>query len=134
MFKFDYKDRYWNYLLFCAIYLTLGLTGWSVGFVLAIIMAVIQLINTYIDHRQPGAFPVQVRLAYTLLLLAALPESMNWLYWLPTIGTWIYVLFGYCLLARTLSLLPFISKQPVSLERMRDTFLARPMKNILNPA
>ena len=134
MIEIDYKNVDWYYLLFCAIYLSLGLTGWKLGFLIAIAMASIQLIHTLMTHRRITSFPVQVRIAYTLLLLAALPESMNWLYWLPAIGTWLYVLFSYCLLARTLSLLPFNSGQAFSLDRVRVALLARPVNNILTPA
>ena len=134
MIKIDCKNVDWYYLLFCAIYLSLGLTGWKPGFLIAIAMATIQLIHTLMTHRRITAFPVQVRIAYTLLLLAALPDSMNLLYWLPTVGSWLYVLFSYCLLARTLSLLPFISGQTFSLERVRTVLLARPVNNILTPA
>lgn len=134
MFKIDYRNIDWYYLLFCAVYLTLGLTGWKVGFLLAIVMASIKLINTLIKHRRLTDFPVQVWLIYTLLLLTAWPLSMNWLYWLPTIGSWIYVLFGYCMLARTLALLPFNSGHPFTLEQIRTILLADRAKNILNPA
>lgn len=134
MIKIDYKNVDWYYLLFCAIYLSLGLTGWKLGFLIAIAMATIQLIHTLMTHRRITSFPVQVRISYTLLLLAALPESMNWLYWLPAIGTWLYVLFSYCLLARTLSLLPYNSGQTLTLNRVRAALLARPVNNILTPA
>jgi hypothetical protein len=55
-----------------------------------------------------SAFPVQVRLAYTGLLLVSLWGPMNWLFWVPAIGTIAQVLFGYCTLARCLSLRPGI--------------------------
>ena len=134
MLKIDYKNVDWQYLLICATGLTLGLTGWKIGFLIAIAMAVVQLIHTLITNRSLGAFPVQVRIAYTLLLISAWPESMNWLYWLPAIGTWAYIFFSYCLLARTLSLLPFISKKALSIKRVRNILLAPPVNNILNPA
>jgi Na+/pantothenate symporter len=41
----------------------------------------------------------------TAILLLALWTPMNWLFWVPAIGTLAQVLFGYCLLARCLSLL-----------------------------
>jgi hypothetical protein len=134
MFKIDYKNKDWYYLLFCAVYLTLGLTGWKVGFLLAIVMAGIHIIHSLIECRRLTVFTVQVRLAYLLLLLAAWPEPMIWLYWLPTIGTWAYIFFSYCLLARILSLLPFNSNQTFSIGRLRETLLARPVNNIMNPA
>jgi hypothetical protein len=134
MFNIDYKNVDWQYLLVCATGLTLGLTGWEIGFLVAIAMAMVQIIHTLIVHRRLNAFPVQVRITYTLLLLAAWPELMNWFYWLPAIGTWIYLLFGYCPLARVLSLLPFISKRRFSLSLMRTVLLTPPVDNILNPA
>ncbi|HEY0633972.1 MAG TPA: hypothetical protein VGE00_01215 [Gammaproteobacteria bacterium] len=53
--------------------------------------------------------------SYLLLLLLALPENHQALYWLPTIGTWTRVLFGYCTLARTVSLLPWNRREALSL-------------------
>ena len=134
MLKIDYTNVDWQYLLICAIGLTLGLTGWKIGFLIAIAIAVVQFIHTLISNRSLSAFPVQVRIAYTLLLISASPESMNWLYWLPAIGTWAYIFISYCLLARTLSLLPFISKKTLSIKRVRSIFLTPPVNNILNPA
>jgi hypothetical protein len=134
MLKVDYKNVDWQYLLVCATGLTLGLTGWKIGFQIAIAMAVVQFIHTLINNRSLSAFPVQVRITYTLLLTSAWPESMNWLYWLPAIGTWAYIFFSYCLLARTLSLLPFISKKTISINRVRSILLTPPVNNILNPA
>ena len=134
MFKIDYKSVDWQYLLVCATGLSLGLTGWKIGFLVAIAIAAVQFTHAFIVHRRLTDFTVQVRIAYTLLLLAAWPESMNWLYWLPAIGTWTYIFFGYCLLARTLSMMPFISKQSLSINRIRTVFMTPPVDNILNPA
>ena len=133
MFNIDYKDTDWQYLLVCATGITAGLAGWSEGFLLAIAFAAIQFFRTFLVHGQLAAFPVQVRIAYTALLVTAYAEPMNWLYWLPAIGTWIYILFNYCLLARLLSLLPFNSTRTFSLQEVRDTLLARPVKNIMHP-
>ncbi len=51
---------------------------------------------------------------------------MRWLYWLPTVGTFALIIFGYCLLARMLSLLPWNSKEAYTLSRLRRTFLSPP--------
>jgi hypothetical protein len=75
-----------------------------------------------------SAFPVQVRLAYTALLLLALWEPMNWLFWLPAIGTPAQVLFGYCTLARCLSLLPWNRGEPFSWRLVWRTFSAATVK------
>jgi hypothetical protein len=134
MLKINYKNLNWQYLLVCATGLALGLTGWNPGFVIAVVMAAVQGIHTIIIQRSLTAFPAQVHITYALLLLAALPGPMNWLYWMPAIGTWIYLLFDYCLLARLMSLLPFNSGNKFSLRLVRATFLAQPVHNILKPA
>jgi len=134
MLSINYRNIDWQYLLVCATGLSLGLTGWKIGFLIAIAMAAVQLTHAFIVHHRLTAFTVQVRIAYTLLLLAAWPESMNWLYWLPAVGTWAYIFFDYCLLARTLSLMPFFSKQSLSISRIRTVLMAPPVDNILNPA
>ena len=134
MLKINHKNLDWQFLLVCATGLTLGLTGWNPGFVIAVVMAAVQCIHTIIVQRSLTAFPAQVHITYTLLLLAALPSSMNWLYWMPAIGTWIYLLFDYCLLARMLSMLPINSAEKFSFQLVRSTFLAAPAKNILKAA
>jgi len=79
-----------------------------------------------------AAFPVQVRLAYTAILLVALWTPMNWLFWIPAIGTPAQVLFGYCALARCLSLLPWNRREPLSRRLVWRTFAAKPVRgNIL---
>jgi len=134
MLKINHKNLDWQYLLVCATGLTLGLTGWNPGFIIAVVMAAVQCFHTIIVQRSLTNFPSQVRITYTLLLLAALPGSMNWLYWMPAIGTWVYLLFDYCLLARMLSTLPINSGKSFSFHLVRSTLLAPPEKNILKPA
>lgn len=128
MFMFDLHKVSWWYWLATAALLSWGLTGNSTGFVLAIGLTVIQLIHFILRERRLNAFPVQLRMGYLMLLVLALPPSMQWLYWLPGIGTWAQVLFGYCLLARTLTLLPWNRSVPLSTSLLRRTFLARPVR------
>ncbi len=74
------------------------------------------------------AFPVQVCNAFTGLLVLALWAPMNWLFWVPAIGTPAPVLFGYCTLARCLSLLPWNRQEPLSWRLAWRTFTSRPVK------
>jgi hypothetical protein len=70
--------------------------------------------------------------AYTGMLLLALCGPMNWLFWVPAIGTPLQVMFGYCALARCLSLLPWNRREPLSWRLVWHTFSAPPVKgNIL---
>ena len=88
MFMIDYKQLNWWYWFATACLLTAGLAGYQIGFVLAIGLSLIQLIHFTIREQSITAFPVQVRFWYLALLLAAYPEPMQIIYWLPAVGTW----------------------------------------------
>jgi hypothetical protein len=132
MFMVDCRSIGWWYWLVTVCLLTAGVAGWPLGFLCAIAVTAFQLAHFIIREGSITAFPVQVRLAYLLLLLIALPEKLHPIYWLPLIGTWVQVLFGYCTMARTVSLLPWNRKEPISSSLLRRTYLSAPVKgNIL---
>jgi hypothetical protein len=79
-----------------------------------------------VRDRSTAAFSVQLRVAYLILLLISYPRAMRWLYWLPTVGTFALIVFGYCLLARVLSLMPWNSNESYNLDRLRRTFFSAP--------
>jgi hypothetical protein len=128
MLRFEYTTIRWWYWLATVVLLTAGVAGWSTGFLLAIGLTVLQAIHFAIRERSMTAFPVQVRLAYLLLLLVALPEELQLIYWLPLIGTWVQVLFGYCTMARTVSLLPWNRNEAFSLGLLKRTFVSPPVR------
>lgn len=67
-----------------------------------------------------------------MLLLVAFPDRMQWLYWVPTIGTWAQLIFGYCTMARCVSLLPWNRSEPFTPALVARTFFSRPVRgNIL---
>ena len=108
------------------------MSGWSTGFLFAIGITVIQLIHFSLRVHSITAFPVQVRFGYLLLLLIALPEKHQLIYWLPTIGTWALILFGYCTMARMVSLLPWNRRETFSFGLVKKTFFSAPVRgNIL---
>jgi hypothetical protein len=72
------------------------------------------------------ALPVQIRVAYGIYLGMSFLLQMHWLYWLPTVGTYALVVFGYCIMARMLSLLPWNRTEFLSLELLLRTFTSRP--------
>jgi hypothetical protein len=132
MFMLDYRELSWWYWLVTACLLTAGVAGYLSAFILAIGLTVFQLIHFTIRERSLTAFPVQVRFWYLLLLLLALPRPLQIIYWIPAIGTWAQLIFGYCTLARCVSLLPWNHKQPFSLALLRRTFMSRPVRgNVL---
>jgi hypothetical protein len=122
--EFD-KLTWWVWLVTGCL-LTDGVSGWALGFPLAIGLTLIQLVCFIAMKRSLTAFPVQVRLAYLLLLLIAFPAPLRFIYWLPTVGTWTLVLFAYCPMARTLSLMPWNRKEPFSFTLLKRTVLKAP--------
>lgn len=132
MFMIEYRSVSWWYWLATVLLLSAGVLGWSEGFVFAIGLTLIQLAHFIVRERSVRVFPVQVRIGYLLLLLIALPEPMHWLYWVPTVGTWAQVLFGYCAMARMVSLLPWNRQEGLSFGLVGRTFLSAPVRgNIL---
>ena len=108
----EWHSTSWWYWLMTVVCLTAGLCGWTQGFGLALGITAFQLARPSIRGRGIRAFPVQVRLGYLLLLLIAV--RFRCIYWIPTIGTWALVLFGYCAMARTVSLMPWNRKLPLT--------------------
>lgn len=128
MFMIEYKDIGWWYWLVTACLLTAGVAGYPVGFLLAIGLTVFQLCHFVIRERGITAFPVQVRLWYLVLLVVAFYEPLRLIYWIPTIGTWAQLLFGYCTMARLVSLLPWNREEAFSLALVKKTFFSRPVQ------
>jgi hypothetical protein len=108
--------------------LTFGVSGNQIGFALAIGLTIIQLIHFVFRERNITAFPIQVRFWYLMLLLVAWLEPLQWIYWVPVIGTWAQVVFGYCTMARCVSLLPWNRSEQLSLDLLTKTFLSRPVR------
>lgn len=127
MFMIDYKELSWQYWFVTACMLTAGVAGFQTGFLLAIGLTVIQLIHFTIREGSIAAFPVQVRFWYLMLLLLALPQPLQFIYWIPTVGTWAQLIFGYCTMARCVSLLPWNRKERFSVDLARRTFFSRPV-------
>ena len=132
MFMIDYKELSWWYWLVTACLLTAGVAGYPSAFLIAIGLTVFQLIHFAIRARSITAFPVQVRFWYLILLLVALPKPLQIIYWVPTIGTWAQLIFGYCTMARCVSLFPWNRSESFSLGLLLRTFISRPVRgNIL---
>ena len=128
MFMIDYKQINWWYWFGTACLVTAGVAGHEIGFVLAIGLSVVQLIHFTLREQSMTAFPVQVRFWVLVYMLAAYPEPMQIAYWVPVIGTWARAIFGYCVMARTVSLLPWNRRAPFSIGLLRRTFLSRPVR------
>src|SRR5215212_1128833 len=109
LFYINLSDWTWWAWMITTVLLIIGLSGHSLAFIGAIALTVGQGFVLLVRDRSPKAFSVQLRVAYLILLLICYPLPMRWLYWLPTVGTFALIVFGYCLLARVLSLSPWNS-------------------------
>ncbi|NAZ93449.1 hypothetical protein [Vibrio toranzoniae] len=132
MFMIELNDTGWRYWLITAVALTYGLLVDTLGFEFAIGLTIIHLFHFIISKRSMTAFPIQVRFWYLLLLLLAQVEGLSGIYWIPMIGTWAQVLFGYCAMARFVSLLPWNNNEPFSIYLICRTFLTRPVKGSIH--
>ncbi len=128
MFMMDYMQRGWWYWLLTACLLTWGVAGYPFGFGLAIALTVVHLIDFIVRERSLTAFTVQVRLAVLLYLLLSYPAPLQFLFWVPVVGIWARALFGYCLMARTVSLMPWNRQLPFTGALLVKTFLSRPVR------
>jgi hypothetical protein len=120
------EPTWWVWLVTAAL-LAFGLAGRPSAFAAAIVLSIAQSLVFVLRGRSLMSFPVQIRVAYTMLLLVCYIPGMRWLYVLPTAGTFALVLVGYCLMARVLSLLPWNRSAPFTLDLVRRTFLSPPV-------
>lgn len=123
-----YREVSWWYWAITAMLLIVGLAGWFEAFILAAALSAAQIAHFRLREGGFRAFPVQVRVAYTAILLVALWKPMNGLFWVPAIGTLAQVLFGYCFLARCLSLLSWNRHEALSWPLVWRTYTALPVR------
>jgi hypothetical protein len=126
-----YRNRSWRYWLVTAVLLAAALSGWAPGIHLAIALCVVQLAHYLILEGSLRAFPVQLRLAYGILLVIGLWEPLRFVYWIQLVGTWSVVLFGYCFLGRVLTLLPWNRREPLSAPLIKRTFFSPPARGCI---
>ncbi len=127
MFIVNYKAVSWWYFLGTVALLTVGVAGYPEAFLLAIGVSLAHLVHFVVRERSLTTFSVQVRIGVLAVLLASLPEPMRWMFWIPLVGIWVQVFFGYCLLARLISLLPWNLKEPYSFSLLRRTLISPPV-------
>lgn len=121
-----YRSLSWWYWLGTAALLAAALAGLQGALLAVLILCAAQVMGFWVSEGSMIAFPVQVRLAFLALLLAGLWEPLRVVHWIQLAGTTAFLLSGYCLLARAVSLLPWNRQQPLSLALARQTFLAPP--------
>src|SRR5689334_1188629 len=81
LFIMPHNWTWWVWLV-TAYLLLLGLMGMPEAFLAALLLSIAQSGLFFARERAFKAFPVQLRLAYTLLLITCFFPPMRWLYWL----------------------------------------------------
>ena len=121
-------NKVWIYWFVTDILLILDVTGWHYGLPLATALTVIQALHFYIETKSITSFPVQVRIAYGLLLAIAFWSPMYTIVlYFVILGTSAMVLFDYCFLARFMSLMPWNHNKKYSLSMIYRTFISKPV-------
>jgi len=92
-----------------------------------IAVAVIQIPLFARGARGWASFPAQVRIAYLGLLVIGLWRALSFIHWIQLVGTTAMVLFGYCFLARCLSLLSGNRTEPLTVALVARTFFMPPV-------
>lgn len=85
---------------------------WAVPTAIALCTAMIAYYFARVRHWKPP--PVQIRVGYLVLLVAALLPAMGWINAVQLVGTTAMVSVGYCPLARMLSLLSWNRRERLS--------------------
>ena len=102
------------------------LTGYSWAIWPAIVLCVGMGIYYLGRVRQWQPYPVQIRIAYTVLLIIGLVPVMWWVHGVQFFGTLAMVSVGYCPLARMLNLLPWNRTEPITAAFVFHNFLREP--------
>lgn len=125
------RDMTWWYWLATAILMLGALMGCEHSFAAAVALVAAQAIHFAIRTRRVTSFPVQMRVVYLGLMLLGTVPYMGWLHALMTVGTSVSIIFHYCMLSRTLSLLPWNRSEAMSPDLLKRTYLAKPVYGVV---
>ena len=119
------EPTWWAWLVTGGLLLG-GVLGSRGAFGASILFALAQF--AYFAAKDDSGLPhaAQVRLSFALILAVADAAGLLWFCWVVVAGTAVRVAFGYCLLGRMLSLLPWNRREAMSLDLVRRTFLTPP--------
>lgn len=121
------KDHVWWLWLLTALALGAHLGGFRAGLPLAVALTTLQGLRFVVRAGPLDAFPVQVRVAYIVLLFLGSWPPLVAVHWAQLAGTTALIVFDYCPLARLLSLLPYNRRGPLTMARLWATFFSRPV-------
>ena len=126
LFYINLSDWVWWAWTLTTVLLVAGLWGYDQALIGATMVTAAHGLIVLARDRSLVAYSVQLRAAYLLLLLICFLPYTRWLYWLIAGGALALNIFGYCFLTRVLSLLPWNSREDLTLDRLRRTFFSVP--------
>jgi len=118
------SDPAWWHWTVTVVLLAGHLMGCPVSIYFAIGLCAAMAVYYAVRLRGLKPLPVQICLAYLVMLLAGLLPAMAWIYWVQLIGTTARITVGYCATARALSLAPWNRAKPWTLALTRQVLLA----------
>ena len=83
------QDWTWWVWLFTALLLLIGLMGTLEAFLAALLLSIAQSVLFFARERTFKAFPVQLRFAYTLLVIVCLFPPIRWISWAPLLLSYV---------------------------------------------
>ena len=123
-----FREPTWWAWLVCEGLLIAGALGFRAAFGVAILFALSQFVYFASADDEKLSLAAQVRLGFAMIVAGADSLGAHWLIWMLIAGTAVRILFGYCLLGRILSLLPWNREIPLTYELARRTFLTPPAR------
>jgi len=120
------KQLAWWGWLFTVALLAVGLAGIPAGLIAATALLLAKTIFYWWKLRSPSAIAVQIRLGFTLVLGLCFIPQLHWFAWLAAAGALALLVFGYCFMGRSLSLLPWNRTEPLTFDLFRRTFFSAP--------
>jgi hypothetical protein len=117
--------------LAAAALLAVGLAGYPLAVAAALALAALRVAQLAVLGGGQASFALQVHSAFLLLLAVGFSPGLGFVHWNMLIGTWLYVVTEYCILARCLALLPWNRTEPLTWGFLGRTFFSRPVENIL---
>lgn len=121
----DITRRYW-FLILCS--LAIGIGGWPVAFYAAIAVGAIQIPHFAWRTSSMKHKSVQMRIVFCTMLIVGLWPPLFFVHWIQVAGISTFLLLNFCVLERTLSLLPWNKSEAFTLNLVRRTFCTPPSR------
>ena len=113
---------------------TIGLFGTTLlapsrnAFAATLALTALQAVHFRLKTGDWRALPVQVRLAFLAVLAVGSWGPVACIHWMQLGGTVVRVVLDYCVLARTLSLMPWNRSAPLDAALLRSAYLTPPSR------